>query len=261
VKVFNRWQLEQRAVNMVKRCIMNHSARLTSLTILGAGAASAATYFIVIRPWLRSWEEVNDEGPLPGDAIVPRPRYVATRAVTIAAPAAEIWPWLVQIGQGRGGFYSYDWLENLIGCDIHSADRILPEYQHVSAGDPVRLAPEGKSKLPPLTVAVIEPDRALVLLTPGTPEENFALGAPFATWAFILEPIDEENAKLIARWRADYIPTLRGKLANHYLLQPIHFIMERKMLLGIKKRAEATEAKAQPTSATLASLATTSVAR
>jgi hypothetical protein len=102
----------------------------------------------------------------------------------------------------------------------------------------VRFAPEGRFDLPPLRVAAIEPERALVLRTPGSREVSFARGAPVATWAFILEPVDARTTRLIARWRADYAPTLIGRLANHYLLEPIHFAMERRMLLGIKERAE-----------------------
>jgi hypothetical protein len=217
---------------------MTRTARPWVAVTVAGGAAAGAIYWSVVRPWLLRWGRVGDEHVLPGDDLVPRPRYVASRSLTIAAPATAIWPWLVQIGQGRGGFYSYDWLENLIGCDIHSADRILPQFQQLAIGDPVRLMPEAKAGLPPLRVAAVEPERALVLRTPGTPEESFARGAPVATWAFVLEPVDDRTTRLIARWRADYVPSLVGKLANHYLLEPIHFVMERKMLLGIKARVE-----------------------
>lgn len=97
---------------------------------------------------------------LPGDDLVPRPRLGTTRAITIQAPAAEIWPWLVQMGQGRGWMYSYERLENLIRCDMHNADRILPEHQDLKAGDKARLGPEG---YPSFDVTAIEPGCALIL--------------------------------------------------------------------------------------------------
>jgi hypothetical protein len=87
-----------------------------------------------------------------------RTRLTATRAITVRAPASGVWPWIAQLGQGRGGFYSYDFLENLAGCDVHSADRIVPEWQDVMAGDQVRLAPQAN-----LAVAYLERGRSLVL--------------------------------------------------------------------------------------------------
>ena len=225
----------------VSRSALRVARRWLTAALL-AGAAFAA-YLSAIRPWLLHWGAAVPRASFPGDDLVARPRYVATRGVTIAAPPAAIWPWLVQIGQGRGGFYSYDWLENLVGCDIHSADRILPAFQRLAVGDRVRLEPEGRFDL---TVAAVEPERALVLRTPGNPEENLAASVPFASWAFILEPINGRTTRLIARWRADYAPSLAGRLANHYLLEPIHFIMERKMLLGIKARAEREMAASLP---------------
>ena len=89
--------------------------------------------------------------------LVPQPKQISTRVITIQASAADIWPWLAQIGQGRGGFYSYDWLENLIGCEIHNADRIISEFQQLAVGDKVRLGPEG---YPFYTVAAVEPKGA-----------------------------------------------------------------------------------------------------
>src|SRR5689334_8185545 len=111
--------------------------------LAAAGIAFAAGYTFFVRPWTRFWGATNEEvqRALPGDDIVQRPRYLMMHAITIQAPPAEIWPWLVQMGQGRGGLYSYDWLENAIGCDIHSTDRIIPEYQHLELGDTIRLTP------------------------------------------------------------------------------------------------------------------------
>jgi hypothetical protein len=171
---------------------------------------------------------------------VPQPKQEATRAITIQAPVSDVWPWLVQLGQGRGGLYSYDWLENLIGCDIHNADRIMPEFQRLQVGDPVRLGPEG---YPFYTVAAIEPERALILHA-ASPE----ISGHNESWIFYLEPIDENSTRLIIRSRRKYEPTLANFVIWQVITEPAHFIMERKMLLGIKQRAEAA-ARWQPVAA------------
>ena len=121
---------------------------------------SAAAYVLLARPRQLRWGATDQEldEPLPGDELIAHADLTATRAITIGASAEHVWPWIAQFGQGRGGFYSYDVLENLVGCDIHSADRIVPEWQHVGIGDEVRLAPEVG-----LVVAAVESGRSLVL--------------------------------------------------------------------------------------------------
>lgn len=150
------------------------------------------------------------------------PKLESTWAITVGAPAAEVWPWLVQMGQRRGGFYSYDWLENLIGCHMLSADRIVSEWQDLQVGDSVWLHP----KVPPLPVTILEPGRALVL---------------GRSWAFVLKETDEETTRLIVRARGLFSPDF-DRLGNLIIwrvpYEPAHFIMERKMLLGIKQRTE-----------------------
>ena len=89
--------------------------------------------------WGATDQEIGD--PLAGDDLISNPDMVATRAIAIRASAERVWPWIAQLGQGRGGFYSYDWLENLVGCDIHSSDRILREWQDIVVGDEIKLAP------------------------------------------------------------------------------------------------------------------------
>ena len=192
---------------------------------LGTVAALAA-YVFVVRPWHLKWGATNDEVKmtLPGDELVEHPKLNATHAITINAPIEKVWPWLLQIGQNRGGFYSYAWLENLFGCDMHNADRIVPEWQELKVGDEVWLHP----KAPPLRVLQIEPERAIVLEK---------------CWGFFLRPIDENTTRLIIRGRGDFNPDLKNALLNlivwRGIFEPAHFIMERKMLLGIKQRAEA----------------------
>ncbi len=164
--------------------------------------------------------------PLLGDEFVPDPVLKSTRAITIQAPAAEVWPWLVQMGQGRGGLYSYERLENLGGCDMHNADHILPEHQHLVVGDKVRLVPEGRE--PYFLVSAIEPGQAIVLGGDDPP----------TTWAFALQPIDDSSSRLIIRWRQDYEPNFGNVLGWRVFVDPITFVMERKMMQGIKVRAE-----------------------
>lgn len=207
-------------------------ARFTR-NLLALAAIAVGTYALVIRPWHLRWGATDEEvsKPLPGDEIVPSPKLQATHAVTVNAPASEVWPWVVQIGQGRGGFYSYDWIENLMGLNIHSADRIIPEFQHLEIGDTVPLAPDGFG--PP--VVAIEPENHLVL--GGTLEVQ--PGAFFSTsWGFFLEDLANEKTRLIERFRLDWSPSLRDTLFYRLVIEPGAFIMERKMLLGIKERAE-----------------------
>jgi hypothetical protein len=203
------------------------------------GAIALPAYLLAIRPWMLKWgaTEAEVNGAWPGDDIVPQPKMQQTHAITINASADKVWPWLVQMGQGRGGLYSYDWLENLVGCDIHSASRIVPELQTPQVGDQVRLTPEGTAG-PFFVIAVIEPDNALVLKTPEDRETSFAKGYPYGSWAFILRPIDDRSTRLIVRFRSDYKPSLPGFLFGKVMLEPIQFIMEQKMMRGIKERAE-----------------------
>jgi hypothetical protein len=143
---------------------------------------------------------------------VQHPRYISTRAVTINARPKDVWPWLVQMGQGRGGLYSYTWLENILKTNLRNAERILPEYQDLKVGDTVRLTPKERYNLA-LEVAVIEPARALVLRTPaqenGDRLKRVEAGYPDGTWAFVLEPLDEQATRLIVRWRSYYRPSLQ----------------------------------------------------
>ena len=145
--------------------------------------------------WGATDEEVNTA--LPGDELVPHADLTATRAVTVRASADGVWPWIAQLGQGRGGFYSYDFLENLVGCDIHSADRIVPEWQPIDEGDEVSLHPEVG-----LSVALVEPGRSLVL------RGGIPLGrvpAPYEfTWALVLRDEPGRGSRLVVRERYGY---------------------------------------------------------
>ncbi|HEX3622582.1 MAG TPA: hypothetical protein VHT97_09720 [Acidimicrobiales bacterium] len=216
---------------------MSHKARLL------VPAAAAAAYTFVLRPRFLHWgaTEAEVDQPLPGDELVGAPRYTTTRGVHVVAGAGRVWPWLVQMGQGRGGLYSYDWLENLVGVKMHSGNVVAPEHQQLAVGDAIWLVPRDAPVPLRLKVAVLDPGHALVLQTPREPDEVIE-GFAVATWAFVLTPSPGGGTRLLVRWRADYKPTVVSTLASHYLLEPVHFVMERKMLLGIKARAEALTA-------------------
>lgn len=211
---------------------------VVALAAVGAGAAGALA---LTRGWWANWGATDAEATsaLPGDELVPAPRASSTRAVTVGAPPAAVWPWLVQMGQGRGGLYSYTWLENLLGCDLHNADRIEPSLQHLVVGDIIRLVPEDYRVPLAFTVRALDPQRALVLAP--APEETreaaFDKGLPFPSWAFVLRPQDG-GTRLVSRWRVDYSDAPWSRISNGLLTPPVEFFMERKMLLGIKARAE-----------------------
>jgi hypothetical protein len=201
-------------------------------SVVGAAIGSiAAAYILLVRPRLLRWgaTEEETEEPLPGDDLIAHPHLVATRAIAIHAPSADVWPWIAQLGQGRGGFYSYDFLENLVGCDIHSANRIFPEWQEIKVGDEVKLAPEVG-----LEVAALEPGRSLVLRG-GVPMGKTPPPYDF-TWAYALRERSHETTRLLVRERYAY--TRRWA---PFLVEPVEavsFVMHQKMLRGIRDRAE-----------------------
>jgi hypothetical protein len=161
---------------------------------------------------------------MPGDDLLADAGIVSTRAVQVNVPPSAIWPWLVQMGPGRGGAYTYDWIENLMGLHMHSTDRILPEHQSLKVGDKQQLGKRG----PVLRVAELEPERSLVFRSD---DGNWV-------WAFSLAP-DNTGTRLISRNRIATGDASRlAQVVNTYVMEPGILIMERKMLLGIKDRAE-----------------------
>ena len=207
---------------------------------VGGVAALAALYALVLRPWHLRWGATEEEvrRPLPGDALLSAPAVEATHAITIRASPEEVWPWLVQIGQGRGGLYSYDWLENLFGLDIHSADRILPAHQDLAEGDVVPLAPSGFGP----RVRRLVPHRTLLLHGDSRedPDPPVPLGPGewvATTWVFHLEPLPGGRTRLLERFRYDHDPSLSKRLFD-FGLEKVSFVMQRRMLLGLRDRAE-----------------------
>ena len=184
---------------------------------------------ILSRPWHSYWGSTDGElrSALPGDDLVPHADYTIQHAVTVRATPEAVWPWLVQLGQDRGGFYSYASLERLIGDDIRNADRIHPEWQTLRTGDFVRATqPDYLGGIfgPNLgwRVAHVEPQRVLLLSGWG---------------AFVLERANGAT-RLIVRTRGAGKPNVALAPLGLLIVEPAHFIMERRMLLGIKERAE-----------------------
>ena len=208
-------------------------ARSVGDVLIGGLQVAAVTVAApVARSWYNRWGARADElaALMPGDELVPRPRLGYTRAIDIRAAPAAVWPWLVQIGQGRGGLYSFDGLENLVGCRMHSADRIIAEYQRLAPDDLIRLGPAG---YPCFRVQEVRPPSTLVLLSqpprPGTTE------AGVASWQWQLLPQGETGTRLLARQRLDFPDRFR---LIWRLVEPVGFVMERRMLRGLKLRAE-----------------------
>jgi hypothetical protein len=199
-------------------------------SVIAIGAAAAA-YIRLARPRQLRWGATDQEsdGSLPGDDLIANPDLTATRAITVHTSADQVWPWIAQLGQGRGGFYSYDVLENLVGCDIHSADQIVPQWQAITVGGQVKLHPEVG-----LGVAVVELGRALVVRG-GVPMG--AAPPPYDfTWAFVLQEQPEGTTRLLVRERYAYTQRWAPLLVEPVAV--VAFVMSQRMLRGIKERAE-----------------------
>ncbi len=184
----------------------------------------------VLRRWHMRWGATPDEvrAPMPGDEIVPA-AVASTRAISIDATPAEIWPWLVQMGQDRAGFYSYDWLERLAGAAIHNRSEIVEEWQHLAPGDLMRTY-RYIERFEPLgwTVVTVDRERALVVRsTSGT-----------WSWCLFLVPEKDSATRLIARTRAASGGPM-SRIPGYLIGEPMHFVMEVGVLRGVKHRAEA----------------------
>jgi hypothetical protein len=190
-------------------------------------AAAVAAYLIFLRPWDRTWGATGAERAafMPGDQLVADPSYVTTRAVNVTAAPEEIWPWLVQMGYKRGGLYSYDWIDRLLGIlDRPSATRIMPEFQNLQAGETI---PIGGS--PGWPVSSLDPGRFLIL--------NIQQDPVHISWSFGLKPLNARASRLVLR--------IRGRMRVKPMLTPFFALMDvgefpmvRKMLTGIRDRVE-----------------------
>jgi len=194
-------------------------------TVAGAALAvggGAIVYEKLLRQEILTWGATAEEAEarLPGDELLEDADGIATRAVTIDAPVSDVWPWIAQMGPGpRGGAYTYDWIENLLGLDMHSADTVLPEYQHPQIGEGFGYGPNK------MVFRIVEPEHVLAIQSA---DGNWA-------WSFVLSRRDGRT-RLISRNRFR-LPRLRDRIG----MRPMELgslVMERKMLYGIKERAE-----------------------
>ena len=203
---------------------------LLGLIILGV------LYALLVRPWHLTKGSTKDEvtRTLPGDELVPEPKFTWNQAITIHAPASGVWPWIVQIGNKRAGWYSWDRIHRLLGVagsvqfEDRSADKIIPELQELKIGDVIRMMPE-EMGAPGYAVVSIEPERALVT---HIDDENGA------SWVWVLDPVDENTTRLIVRFRQNWPPGLMG--LTFWVGDELgSLLMQPKTLSGIKQRAEA----------------------
>src|ERR1019366_7032617 len=212
-----------------------------AMSVLGGGvmAGAVATYLGVGRKPCLTWGATPEDvtRTMPGDDLLSTPDILSTRAIAIDASPSSIWPWLVQMGSGKGGVYTYDWIENLFGLHMHSVDEILPQFQNRKVGDVEQLGKNG----PRLRVNILDAERAMVL---HSEDSNWV-------WAFCLYPVGPDRTTLVSRNRIAMPAAGRLQRAVGVLvMEPGSLIMERKMLLGIKRRAErlATEQAASSSS-------------
>jgi hypothetical protein len=202
------------------------------IPIFFAVTVAAALYWFPVRRWMNRWgtTPADLELSMVGDALLPVMTYSGTTGFDINATPRDIWPWIVQIGYQRGGLYSYDWLDRLFGfLDRPSATRILPEFQQLAVGDTI---PMGQG--PSWPVAVVDRERALVL------DMRKIGGGMEWVWQFALYPIDAHRTRFVSRSRVR-AHSIWARMAT-YAIEPAGFIMTRRMLLGIKQRAEALAA-------------------
>jgi hypothetical protein len=199
---------------------------MRNLVVIGTLVFAAVVYVRRLRPRVLNWGATPEEAAsgLPGDGILPDASLQTTRAITIAAPPECVWPWLVQMGpRPRAGAYTYDWVERLLGIDIENSDRILPEFQHIAPGEAIGMNEKGQG----IVVRAVDPCRSLVLQW-----------APArSTWAFVLAPDGDGGTRLMSRNRLPGSgPLFRVGMVG--FMEPGSLVMERKMLTGIKRRAE-----------------------
>lgn len=204
------------------------------MSSLGRSALAGAALYAG-RQYFRNWGATKEEAQmvLPGDELIEEPAAQTTEAEWIDAPAAQVWPWLLQLGQDQGGFYSYSLLEDLVGLHIRNADGIHPVWTQLAPGDSVRLVPKGWMGLHDgvtMTVAGLEPERSLVLR--GRP----LLSGGDAVWSFHIAPCGKQRCRLIVRRRTRL--HRRRDLVKVELAGPITAMMTRGMLRGIRSRVQ-----------------------
>ncbi|MDH3652069.1 MAG: hypothetical protein OEQ53_20450 [Saprospiraceae bacterium] len=229
--------------------------RFTSIQILqgieGIAVITACYITFFLKPLRDRWglSKKETERTFPGDELVAEPKSQFTHAVDIDAPTEYVWPWISQIGQGRGGFYSYEALENIVGSNISNSDKVLPAFQNPQIGDLISFGPHDAYPL-----VICKPGEAMAI-------ENWydldtkqvydpKLSSPenylHLTWLWYVESVDTNRTRFISRNRLTYNSSVKARLMFGPITEPIVFAMDRKMCLGIKRRAEALFRKTVP---------------
>ena len=214
------------------------------IALLAVFVAAGLTYHLALRGWCLRWGTTPAEvrSNLPGDDLFPVYAGEATHAITIQAAPEKVWPWLMQIGQDRSGFYSYTFLENLAGCDMPRVERLVPDWKPRAVGETVWFATPRRFGLRGrMIAAVVEPGRSFVMVSPSDWERLQAGGfAQEGFWSFTLESSGNGKSRLIARVRNGTPPTLASSAVGRLFWEPMHFIMEQKMLRRIRDLSERT---------------------
>ena len=221
---------------------MKKRLRRSALTLLAVLAVAGLVYHLGLRSWCLHWGATPAEAraTLPGDHLFPAYAGEATHAITIHASPQQVWPWLMQIGQDRSGFYSYTFLENTFRCDMPKLERLAPDWKPRTPGETVWLCtPKRYGGQGRMVAAAVLPERALVMVSPND-WENLQAGGPAreAFWSFTLEPLAGGQSRLIARVRGSTPPTLASRAIGRLFWEPAHFVMEQRMLRTIRDLAE-----------------------
>ena len=197
------------------------------VTALAVFLVLGLVHWLVVRPWHIHWGATPGEiaRSWPGDSLVQAPQEVSTRAITINARPGHIWPWLAQMGNGRGGLYSYDWLDQLFGVLDHpSADTLIPRFQQLEAGDTIPIGAAGG-----WPVAIARPNEFLLL--------DIRQAGAHVTWLFALDSLSPFQTRLVMRVRAHLPASWRFPILVA-VLDPAEFLMVRRQLIGVRQRAE-----------------------
>lgn len=233
--------MQRRALKHLAARVEGRLPRDDYRDVLSGIGGAALILADVLTPFLRKtrnhWgvDQATASEPRPGDELVPAPVWSWTHGVEIDAAPERVWRWIAQIGADRAGFYSYQWLENIAGCGVRNADAVHQDWE-LQQGDELRLHP----KVPPLRVVRLERGRFFVAHAP-LDEVARAQGQPWAaaSWLFAIDPLPDGRCRLLTRYRLACSPDVATRLAlGPTLLEPIGFAMDRRMLLGVKERAE-----------------------
>jgi hypothetical protein len=207
--------------------------------VVAEGVSGAARMVVAfLSPWMRAAREHWGLSPelagreYPGDELVPHPRWQWTHGIEIDAPVERVWPWVAQIGTERGGFYSYQFLENVIGCRLRTADVVHAEWQDIGPGSVVHLHPSIA-----MPVVAAEPGRWFVANGHDEHLAGHERRYVNVSWLFFVEPLDGGRSRFVSRFRTDYDETLSLPMGPLFI-EPVGYVMDRRMLLGLKERAE-----------------------